>query len=217
MEIPRSWTFDDRDVAEGFDTHVREQLPWYGLVTRATALVVEHYLPERGLIYDFGASTGNIARAVEEIVRLRDARLIPVERSAEMAARYRGPGRDELIVGDAAGIDLEPFDVAICFLVLMFMPVPVREPFLDRLCGLVRPGGAVVIVDKLELEHGYEGTVLQRMGLAQKLEAGVPPDQILRKELSLAGIQRPLGPEEIPCRARQWFRMGDFAGWIIPG
>ena len=30
-----SWTFESKEVAKNFDKHVREQLPWYDMLTDA--------------------------------------------------------------------------------------------------------------------------------------------------------------------------------------
>ena len=61
MDIPREWTFENTDVASGFDRHVREQLPWYDLVTGAVAHIARHYIPKDGLVYDIGASAYVVA------------------------------------------------------------------------------------------------------------------------------------------------------------
>ena len=58
----QDWTF--QGFAPEFDAHVREQLPWYGMATESVALIARHYIPRRGLIYDLGASTGNVGRAL---------------------------------------------------------------------------------------------------------------------------------------------------------
>ena len=50
--------------------------------------------------------------------------------------------------------------------------------------------------------------------LAGKVAAGVNAREVLAKELSLAGVQRPLAQHELPG-AVEIFRFGDFAGWII--
>ena len=64
-----------------------------------------------------------------------------------MAERYPGP--PELVVADAVTFDYQPFDFAVCFLVLVFLPVDTRAAFLRRCCGLTKPGGALVVVDKV--------------------------------------------------------------------
>ncbi len=213
MDIPREWTFENTKVASGFDRHVREQLPWYDLVTGAVAHIARHYIPRNGLVYDIGASTGNIGQAIEETILERKAKLVGIEASAEMCARYKAPG--ELVQIDALDYRFQPYDLAICYLVLMFFPVGKRQEFIDYLKSLIKPGGALLIVDKCEAATGYEATVFWRLTLAGKIAAGVDAESVIAKELSLSGVQRPLDPAMLGDDAVQWFRFGDFAGWIV--
>ena len=213
MDIPREWTFENTDVASGFDRHVREQLPWYDLVTGAVAHIARHYIPKGGLVYDIGASNGNIGRAIEETITERKAKLIGIESSAEMCALYQAPG--ELVQIDALDYRYQPYDLAICYLVLMFLPIGKRQEFIDYLKSLIKPGGALLIVDKCEAATGYEATVFWRLTLAGKIAAGVDAKSVIEKELSLSGVQRPLDPAMLGDDAVQWFRFGDFAGWLI--
>ena len=213
MDIPREWSFENTKVASGFDRHVREQLPWYDLVTGAVAHIARHYIPKNGLVYDIGASTGNIGQAIEETIVERKAKLVGIEASAEMCARYKAPG--ELVQIDALDYRFQPYDLAICYLVLMFLPVGKRQEFIDYLKSLIKPGGALLIVDKCEAATGYEATVFWRLTLAGKIAAGVDAESVIAKELSLSGVQRPLDPAMLGDDAVQWFRFGDFAGWIV--
>jgi tRNA (cmo5U34)-methyltransferase len=213
LEIPKDWTFRNHAVAEHFDQHVRDSLPWYELATNAVAHFGRHYIPQGGRVYDVGASTGNIGRALRDTLNQRQARFTAIEESQEMAERYQGP--PELVIADAVGFDFDPFDFAVCFLVLMFLPVETRGQFLRRLQSLTKPGGALVIVDKVQMPPGYVGTAFSRLTLQQKLVVGAEPEAILRKELSLAGYQRPLDPRMLPDSAQPFFQVGEFVGWII--
>lgn len=214
MPIPERWTFKDEEVARGFDDHVREQLPWYDLATRVVAHIAEHYVPTRGgVIYDVGASTGNIGRAMAETIEARGARLIAVEESNEMADLYIGPG--ELVRKDACDVEYEDFDLAVLFLTLMFIPPYRRAHLIANLVSRVRPGGAIVVFDKIVPSSGYPSSILWRMTLKEKLRGGATPADVTRKELALAGVQRPLNPRELPEGAHNVFRFGDFSGWII--
>lgn len=215
MNIPINWSFDSPGVADNFDTHVREQLPWYDMATGMVAHIVRHYLPENGLIYDIGASTGNIGESVSITISSRNANFIAIEKSEEMARRYRGPGK--CIVADATDYEFLHFDVAVCFLVLMFMPITKRKAFLTKLCESIRPGGAIIVFDKVEYHDGYLSTVMHRLTMAGKVATGVLPDEIIKKELSLSGVQRPLSNWIIQCMSIKMveiFRFGEFAGWI---
>ena len=49
----KDWTFKE-GFANKFDSHVREQLPWYELVTESVAYITRNYLPKSGLVYDIG-------------------------------------------------------------------------------------------------------------------------------------------------------------------
>jgi tRNA (cmo5U34)-methyltransferase len=213
MEIPTNWTFETPGVAAGFDRHVREQLPWYDLATNAITHIARHYIPDGGLVYDLGAATGNIGRAIAPVLTDRQARLIGIEPSAEMVKRYEAPG--EIVCSKAEDVDYEGFDLAVVFLTLMFIEPRKRVQLMNRLRHACRPGGAIVVFDKLEPAGGYLSTVFYRLTLAGKRAAGVTPDEIVEKELSLSGVQRPITEAQLAGEFYNWFRFGDFAGWLI--
>ncbi len=214
MEIPRDWMFKNSDIAGEFDRHVREQLPWYDLTTGLIAHFARHYIPEGGMVYDIGASTGNIGNALRDTLESRKAELVAVDNSEAMRSLYAGPGT--FVVADAERFEFKPFDLAVLFLTLMFIRPSVRADFVRRLTAQIKPGGAILIFDKFLQGGGYVGTISARLSLAGKVAAGVDAREIVAKELSLAGVQRPLALREIePCT--ELFRFGDFAGYIIEG
>ena len=213
MDIPSNWTFETPGVAAGFDRHVREQLPWYDLATDAITHIARHYIPDGGLVYDLGAATGNIGRAIAPVLKDRGARLIGIEPSAEMVKRYEAPG--EIVCAKAEDVDYQGFDLAVVFLTLMFIEPRKRILLMDRLRHACRPGGAIVVFDKLEPAGGYLSTVFYRLTLAGKRAAGVAADEIIEKELSLSGVQRPILESQLGGPAYLWFKFGDFAGWVI--
>jgi tRNA (cmo5U34)-methyltransferase len=213
FDIPRDWTFKDRQVVEAFDRHVREQLPFYDLVSGAVAHIARHYLPHNGTIYDIGASTGNITQLLAETIKKRNAEAISIDNAAEMTTKFAGVGT--LTIADAYDYDYQQFDVAVLFLVLMFVPVHKRTDLLRRLIGKARNGGAIIIVDKIADHSDYVGTIMRRMTIAGKVASGTSAQDILDKELSLGGIQRPMQLKTLPSNAQEFFRWGEFAGWII--
>ena len=62
---------------------------------------------------------------------------------------------------------------------------------------------------------GFLCWVLYGLTLAGKRAAGVTPDEIVEKELSLSGVQRPITEAQLAGEFYNWFRFGDFAGWLI--
>ena len=215
MKIPSNWTFKSAEVAAGFDRHVHEQLPWYDLTTGVIAHVARHYIPEGGMVYDIGASTGNIGKAIAETLETRHAKFVALDNAESMKSQYAGPGI--LTVADALTFEYEQFDFAVCFLVLMFVPPSKRAGLIAKLRAQTNAGGALVVFDKCQPVQGYMSTVMSRLALAGKVASGVDAREIIAKELSLSGVQRPLDPKELGDDAQEIFRFGDFAGWIIEG
>ncbi len=213
MNIPKNWTFQNKEVAANFDSHVREQLPWYDIATQAVAHLGRHYIPRGGRVYDIGASTGNIGNALRNTLEERNATFTAIEESAEMAAHYDGP--ESLIVSSALDYEFQDYDFTVCFLVLMFLPIIERRRFIERLIDKIRPGGALVIVDKIVTPSGYVGTSLRRLAMAWKRDNGATDEEIISKELSLSGYQRPVDAKYFEARGEIFFSLGEFRGWVI--
>jgi len=131
----------------------------------------------------------------------------------EMAEKYDAPGIVKCV--DAYQVAYEPFDVAVCFLVLMFMPVGQRRSFIESLRRSLKKGGAIIVFDKVMPSCGYFGTVMRRLTMSWKLNNGASPRDIISKELSLSGVQRPINPAILGEDAKQFFAFGEFAGYIM--
>lgn len=216
--IPSNWTFKDGKVAEGFQRHVRESLPWYDLATGAVAHIARHFIPENGVVYDIGASVGNIGNCIRTTLEDRHAIFTPIEASQQMCDLYAGPGK--VVCADAMTFDYQPYDCAIMFLVLMFMPPSSRLAWLVATLGKMRPGGCLILFDKFHSATAtpYIETILRRMTLAGKVATGIPADEIVAKELSLSGVQRPLDHKAVEMMSpnpRLVFQFGEFAGYVF--
>ena len=97
----------------------------------------------------------------------------------------------------------------------MFIPVNERKDLIERIRNLSINGGVIIIVDKICDHNGYFSTVLKRLTMHFKLLQGAKPEEVLTKEMSLAGIQIPICQTVLGNDAKLFFRMGEFAGWVI--
>lgn len=224
MQIPNEWTFKDDSVASHFEQHVREQLPWYDVVSNAVALIVRHYAEPGSKVYDVGASTGNLARRLERTIETRGLQYIPIEPSEQMRKLYRGPGQDLLVPEPAETVDYKPASVFISMLTLMFIGTMDRKALIQTWMSKAQSGGAIIIVDKDEPPSGYTSQVFARITLDAKRSTGVSAEDILDKELSLSGNQRPMSQalvldmaEKHPrvASVTEFFRFGDFYGLLL--
>lgn len=220
MNIPNAWTFDSDEVAKNFDAHVREQLPWYDLATEAVQYIVRNYLPESGTVVDIGASTGNMVDKLLPLIAERKATMLAVETSEAMLTvlnqKYDHKTNVRVLNDDLSKsmIAATRADVYILFLTAMFIPMSRRKTLFDNLRRWVNDGGIIIVVDKMLDHHGYFGTVMKRLGMHFKMLQNADPRDILRKEMSLAGVQIPLDASLV-ADGKQFFRIGEFCGWVI--
>ena len=212
------WSFDNKKLSETFISHVNEQLPWYGMVTDGIRNIVTHYLPEEGSVIDIGCATGNTLLEIGSILKHRGAKYVGYEKSlpmAQLASRYIEGLRATIVNEDFCDTKIEAFDVAIANLTLMFMSYEKRTLVINDLLKAKRPGGVIITVDRMEQEFGNFGTCMNRLVFEQKIKNGATFDEVCKKDLSLAGVQRPLSEEEIPPEAISWFQFGPFVGWVF--
>ena len=214
-----SWTFESKEIAETFDSHVREQLPWYDMVTDAVVYIARNYLPEFGVVVDIGASTGNMVDKLMPLTFERMADVVAIEKSISMCDVLKNKYKksDCVVVenSDVTKGDLPKANVYILFLTMMFIPIDKRKALMDSMRANCKQGGVIVVVDKICDHGGYFATVLKRLTMQFKLQQGAKPEDVLTKEMSLAGVQIPIDPAILGADAKQFFRMGEFAGWVI--
>ena len=221
FSIPDDWTFKSFDVASHFDQHVREQLPWYELVVDSIVTIARHYLGTCGIVYDIGCSTGNVTRAISNSVASRNPRFIGIDNSSYMGDFY--PKEiGEFVLADACDYQYAPFDVAVCYLCLQFIPLDKRRGLIAALTKNVKKSGAIIIIDKFIVtgQYCFVRDIFRRITLNFKRSSGASSDDIIQKELSICGVQRPVSLKLIKDAsplAFEFFRFGEFSGWVIPG
>jgi len=119
---------------------------------RVTSLAIEKLLPRNLILADIGCGTGSLTFELARFAR----KVIGVDLSGEMLRRARDIAKErevdnvEFRQGDVLKLPLESHsvDAAFCVMVLHFLPDPARA--IAGLCRVVRPGGAVILVDLVE-------------------------------------------------------------------
>jgi tRNA (cmo5U34)-methyltransferase len=214
-----SWTFDTPEIANTFDAHVREQLPWYDMVTDAVVYIARNYLPEFGTVVDIGASTGNMVDKLMPLTVERWADVVAIEKSIPMCKvlqkKYENSEYVTVQNVNITNSEMPEAEVYILFLTMMFIPTECRKDLIKAMRANCTKGGVIIVVDKVYDHGGYFATVLKRLTMQFKLQQGAKPEDVLNKEMSLAGVQIPIDPAILGSDAKQFFRMGEFAGWVI--
>lgn len=217
--VAPAWSFTTEAVAAAFDGHVASQLPWYRDLSAYVAEMAASFLPRRGLVYDVGASTGNITRMLEGEIAAKEATAISIEPSAAMATRFAGNGKLIQTSAEMVNFSHDRPNVIVCFLTLMFVSPAWRFDIVRRMRDALLPGGAMIIVDKSVIDQPRLQVACKAAQLAGKLRAGTTPDAYTAKELALRGTQFPIDRTLLSntlidgdCSPEEFFRWGEFFG-----
>ena len=210
------WTFNDPEIVVKFNNHIRSHLPWYDMMHDTVAHLIKNYLPQNGRVVDYGASTGNLVDKLLPLIRERSAEVHAIDTSQEMRNYMELRFSKEI---ETTHVTVEPCsslmeaDIYVACLTLSFISPTKRDRVIRDMVDRARR--AVIIVDKVQINSSYLETVLKRLTIKMKLDAGVSPEEALLKDMSLAGVQIPLDPYLLGEDAKPFFRVGEFAGWII--
>lgn len=144
-----AWTFEG--FGEGFDSHVAAHLPGYLDAQNVVALSAQFYLPEGGVLADFGASTGRSVEIITERVnRPFSAYLYDSDRSMLDVAAERCPGAAtfQRTFPDDQPLMHPPADVTLSMWFLQFVPPQSHRAVLEQMRSGAAPGSALLIATK---------------------------------------------------------------------
>ncbi|TGG91286.1 methyltransferase domain-containing protein [Natronospirillum operosum] len=196
---PRAWTFGG-ETWRSFDDHIRRSIPFYDALHELIAgLAVDFARPE-GWLLELGCSTGTLSARLSQACP--DSRVCGVDAEPTMIAAAQRQLRPNLEYHCA---DIRSFDltaatgatdmVVLCY-TLQFLPVADRLPLLCRLCDTLRPGGGLILAEKVRRRDPEQEARLRRVHHAFKRSQGYTQAEIDAKDRSLEGILVPLHEDE---------------------
>lgn len=194
----------DQTVATVFDDMVSRSVPYYGEIHRMCAELAGDFAREGSNVYDIGCSTGTSLIAFDKTIQAPDVTLIGVDNSQEMLKRadekLKSSGLRHPYVleyGDLnKGIAIQNASVISMILTLQFVRPLNREMLMKQMFEGLRPGGVLLLVEKLTSEH----TVFNRLFIQHyyefKKRNGYSEMEIANKREALENVLIPYRMEE---------------------
>jgi tRNA (cmo5U34)-methyltransferase len=221
------WVFDV-EVADAFDDMLSRSIPQYEVMREAVASLASRYVQPGGVVVDLGCSRGEALASIAQRVDDPAARFVGTEVSQPMldAARERFADdprvevqHSDLRAGcpDACGVS-----VTLLILTLQFTPIEYRQRIVQDVFDATRPGGAVILVEKVLGASAHLDRDFVDVSYNLKERNGYSRETIDRKRLSLEGVLVPVTArwnEELLAMAGFgpadcFWRWMNFAGWI---
>jgi tRNA (cmo5U34)-methyltransferase len=228
--ISRDFAFDD-NVAGVFEDMINRSVPGYATIINMIGVLAQRYGQANSQLYDLGCSLGGASFAMaSQLDPASNITIQAVDNSSAMISRMEKKIADKqdycsMIHCHCADILDQPIadaSVVVLNFTLQFVAMPDREPLMRKIYDGMRPGGLLVISEKIvfpddtlnqlfiELYHSFK----ERMGyskleIAQKraaLENVMIPETLdtHRKRLQNAGFHS----------FDAWFQCFNFASMV---
>ncbi|WP_169813485.1 methyltransferase domain-containing protein [Nocardia vaccinii] len=209
-----------------FGNMLSRSIPEYDVMRQTVLSCGLEFVAPNSAIVDCGASDGGaIAPFVDRFAD--ECRYLCIESSEPMANALRHRFSKHSSV-EIYRKDLRCFypevaaDLTLSVLTLQFIPIEHRQRVVRNIFEHTRPGGALVLVEKVLGADAEIDEMMVRLYHRHKYENGYSREQIDRKALSLEGVLVPVtadwniellrqaGFDRIDC----FWRWMNFAGWI---
>lgn len=224
-----SFSFDEK-VVQVFPDMIKRSVPGYSQILGMAGVIARRYVPENGRVYDLGASLGAATFSVaEQLSELEQVELITVDNSPAMTERCTQllaetlPNRSvTTLCADIRTLDYQPCDLILLNFTLQFLPPEDRQPLIKRLFQALRPGGALILSEKIHFTDPRQAQLLYELHHDFKRANGYSDMEISQKRTALEDVLRTDTPEQQLQRLNQagfsfntlWFQYLNFASFL---
>lgn len=199
------FAFDEK-VVRVFDDMVSRSVPFYGEIQTMLADLVHLMMPEEGgCVVDLGCSTGTTLELILSHAACRpdthavgfDNAPAMLEKAREKLRAFIEQERVSLRAGDLNGeIDLPAGNVVLMNWTLQFVRPIHRERMIRDIYRALRPGGALLISEKVLVEESLLNRLYIELYYKFKGRAGYSAEEIQRKREALENVLVPYRVDE---------------------
>ena len=190
-----TWRFDEK-LAERFDRHIRESVPFYDEIHRMAAEISDWFVHDSSLIYDLGTSTGEGVRRIYERHRSKRLRFVAVDSSKEMMKKARENLLDvpdvQFLLSDLNNpFPIENPTLVMSMFTMQFLHPTSRSRLLKDIFNGLTEGGALVLAEKTLAETPRIDEMWVDLHHDMKLRNNINDYEIAVKRRSLRGFLVP--------------------------
>lgn len=209
----KDFVFDER-VVQVFPDMINRSVPGYGLIVPMAGLLARRYAQDDSTLYDLGCSLGAVALAMSQAVQAKNARILAVDNSAAMIKRLNellatdsriAATPIEPVCEDVCRIRIEDASVVVLNFTLQFLPPASRLPLLRRIASGLRPGGILLLSEKICFDEPREQMLQTEWHHDFKRAQGYSDLEIARKRDALENVMK---PESLAAHRQRLFEAG---------
>lgn len=188
----------DASVARVFPDMIRRSVPGYTTIVPMIEVITDQYAQPGSHCYDLGCSLGASTLAMRHGIRDRDCKLTGVDNSAAMLERCEHyialddhPLPVTLRCEDITQTALENASVTTLNFTLQFIAPAQRSTLLARIAAATRPGGVLILSEKICFEDASEQDTQTHLHHEFKRANGYSDMEISQKRSALEQVLIP--------------------------
>ena len=199
VKVVPSFRFD-QGVVDCFDDMVSRSVPYYHEIHRILSDIVSHQVEEGDRIYDLGCSTGTTLKFLSQCLEGREVELIGLDKSAPMIKKAKQKCAPcfhsvQLLLEDLRNFPFQQSALVVMNYTLQFIPVEQRLSLLCRISRSLRPGGLLVLTEKIQSQNPFIEALQTELYCDFKRRNGYSELEIAQKREALENTLIPLPPE----------------------
>jgi len=187
----------DAAVADVFQDMIERSVPGYGLILQLIGSMAERFSQAESNVYDLGCSLGASTLQLRRHVP-STCHVIGIDTSSAMIKRCQANlARDhsaptyELKHDDLRAVTIENASMVILNFTLQFLPDHERPAVLKRIADGMRPGGVLLLAEKLHYESHVEQNLMNDLHHDFKRYQGYSDLEIAQKRAALEEVLVP--------------------------
>lgn len=219
----------DETVAKVFPDMIRRSVPGYETIIALTGLVAEQYVQPNSQCYDLGCSLGAATLAMRSRIQQPGCRIIAVDNAEAMTRRCQQHVREagesietDVICADIQDVTIQSASVVVLNFTLQFIQPTARLELLQNIYKGMRPGGALLLSEKIVFADAGEQQRMEALHFAFKKANGYSDLEISQKRSALENVLIPDTLEQHEERLHAagfssmdvWFRCMNFVSLL---
>ncbi|MEI6893014.1 MAG: carboxy-S-adenosyl-L-methionine synthase CmoA [Pontiella sp.] len=202
----------DAQVADVFTDMIERSVPGYRSIITMIETLTEHYAQPGSNLYDLGCSLGGATLSMGRGLTADDCQIIAIDNSAAMVercqktiARAHTCARVSVVEGDIVTTEIANASVVVLNFTLQFIPPEERGQLLKKISDGMRPGGVLILSEKVTFEDEHLDELLFDIHHDFKRAHGYSDLEISQKRSALENV---LLPETIPAHRERLLNAG---------
>ena len=198
IEKISDFVFDDA-VATVFEDMIQRSVPGYKAIITMTGVLAEQYTPEEeSRCYDLGCSLGAATAAMAASINRSNNTIVAVDNSSAMIEKccanlesISTQSKIEIMCADIRDIEIKDASIVVMNFTLQFVSPAKREDLLRKIYSGMKPGGVLILSDKIDFEDKQEKEVQTELHHAFKRLNGYSDLEISQKRSALENVLLP--------------------------